>query len=111
LSEYILNYLLGVHKIRAAFSKINDRLPVHLRIPKATGHTGRHSFTSAGVNAGADVDVVALATKQKSSNALKRYVHREDSIKVLPALKIAKSVFDDVHGEISEVGEEKENEV
>ena len=55
--------------------------------------------------------MVALATKQKSSNALKRYVHREDSIKVLPALKIAKSVFDDVHGEISEVGEEKENEV
>ncbi len=103
LSEYILNYLLKVHKIRAAFSKINDRLPVRLRIPKATGHTGRHSFTSAGVNAGADVDVVALATKHKSSNALKRYVHREDSI--------AKSVFDDVHGEISEVEEEKENEV
>ncbi len=37
--------------------------------------------------------MVALATKHKSSNALKRYVHREDSIKVLPALKIAKSVF------------------
>lgn len=84
--------------IRNAFSKVNERLPVQMRLQKATGHTGRHTFTSAGVNAGADVNIVALASKHKSSESLKRYIHREDAITVQPALKIAKSVFDDVSG-------------
>jgi integrase len=88
--------------IRKAFTKVNERLPMHLRLQKPTGHTGRHTFTSAGINAGVDVNIVSLATKHKSSNALKRYAHPEDVIRVQPALKIARCVFDDFSGAESE---------
>lgn len=88
--------------IRKAFNKVNERLPVQFRVLKATGHTGRHTFTSAAVNAGTDVTVVSLASKHKSTNAIKRYIHREEDVKVQPALKIAKSVFEDDSEEVEE---------
>ena len=36
--------------IRKVFTKVNERLIPRLRVSKATGHTGRHSFTSAAEN-------------------------------------------------------------
>jgi integrase len=78
--------------IRGAFKRVNERLPPRLRAEKVTGHTGRHTFTSAGVNSGTDVTLVSLASKHKTTSALKRYIHRDESIRVEPALKIAKSV-------------------
>jgi integrase len=82
--------------IRKAFTKVNERLPPRLRVPKATRHIGRHSFTSAAVNAGMDVTIVSLTSKHKTTSALMRYIHRDDEIKVQPALKIAKSVFEEL---------------
>ena len=87
--------LVGINSVREAFRRVNDRLPHHLRINNPTGHSGRHSFASASISAGTDSTVVSLSTKHKTNAALKRYIHREDSTKIQPALKIARQVVAD----------------
>jgi hypothetical protein len=96
--------------IRKAFKNVNERLPTHLRVQKATGHTGRHTFTSAGVNAGTDVTVVSMASKHKTTSALKRYIHREPCLQVEPALKIAKSVLEDFENQNNDENSESDFE-
>ncbi len=100
--------MIGINPIRTAFKRINERLPERLRIDRATGHSGRHSFTSASINAGTDVNLVSLATKHKSSDALKKYMHLDDDKRVQPALNIAKSVFQEFENK-SNADEEEEN--
>lgn len=87
--------IVGLNQVRAAYKRINERLPSHCRIANPTGHTGRHSFTSACANAGVDVTTVALATKHKTSSAVRRYIHPTDELKVQPALKVARRLAED----------------
>lgn len=76
---------------RLCNASINRRLPGEFQSEKVTGHSGRHSFTSGGINAGVSDIVMGAATKHKSMESLKRYHHSSESSKVVPALKIAGS--------------------
>jgi hypothetical protein len=47
------------------------------------------------VNAGEDVTTVAMATKHKSTTAIRRYIHPGDDVKMQPALKVARKIAED----------------
>ena len=75
---------MDIDLIKEAFVRVNNRLPQALVISNPTGHTGRHSFVSAGINANVLAEVVAKASKHRCSSALKRYNHPNESQKIAP---------------------------
>jgi hypothetical protein len=80
---------LGINMIREAIPACNKRLPDNLKIAKATGQTGRHTFTSAGLNSGCSESIVALGSKHKSI-AIRGYLHASKESTVAPMMSMVR---------------------
>jgi hypothetical protein len=70
---------LGVNMFTKNFKLMNSLLPPELMVEKASGHSGRHTFTTAATEAGCDANLIAASTKHKDPKSLKSkficYVH------------------------------------
>jgi len=56
---------LGIHSIRELTRLVNERLPIHLQLTYATGHSGRVTLSSIAMNNNVGSVEVGAATKHK----------------------------------------------
>lgn len=72
---------------------LNDRLPEHLQLKRATGHSGRHTFASVSMNAesGGDAIATAVGTGHRDPKSLQSYVKPSAELKMKAARSIGKA--------------------
>lgn len=82
---------MGEHTMQGIANRMNDLLPEHLKIEKATGHSGRHTGTSIAVNSGVDSSVIAKVSHHKDPRALAIYQKQDEAVRLSTALAIGSS--------------------
>lgn len=88
----VLLFCVGVNKVRQAMKDLNARLPVHLQMTKATGHSGRHTFASVSMNAsGGDVFATSVGTGHRDPKSLQTYVKPSAELKMKAARSIGQA--------------------
>ncbi|KAJ1399365.1 hypothetical protein B484DRAFT_406332 [Ochromonadaceae sp. CCMP2298] len=112
---------LGINELGKMPEIVNQRLPEEMRTErKATGHSGRHTLVSNGVNSGVIPAVVAITSKYKGVDTLLGYVKPNNAVLLATSLGIGKAMARSIKGgarpfassvENSEAEEEEEAEV
>ena len=69
---------LGIHSIRELTRLVNERLPIHLQLTYATGHSGRVTLSSIAMNNNVGSVEVGAATKHKDPKSLLGYIRKDD---------------------------------
>jgi hypothetical protein len=70
---------LGINELRKIFTVVNARLPTECQLVKApSGHSGRRTYVSNTMNAGARASSVAASSKHKSMEVLNGYIDPDD---------------------------------
>jgi hypothetical protein len=70
---------LGINELRKIFADVNTRLSDTVRLEKApTGHSGRVSFISNCMNAGAGASAVGASSKHTNMEVLNGYIAPDD---------------------------------
>ncbi|KAJ1418842.1 hypothetical protein B484DRAFT_400346 [Ochromonadaceae sp. CCMP2298] len=84
----------GINELRRMLERVNLRLPEALRTTKPVkGHSGRHGLCTNAVNSGASFDSLALVSKHKQPQQLRRYVKKDSKAMCATALSIGGAVL------------------
>jgi len=102
-----------VNEVKKVAGRLNDRLPAHLQLKNATGHTGRRTFASVAMNSeGGDALATAIATGHRDPKSLMTYVTPSSGLKMKAARDVGKatSSSSSVKRKLSEIVAEDEEE-
>ena len=83
---------LGIHSIRDLTILVNARLPIHLQLTHASGHSGRVTLSSIAMNNKLGSVEVAAATKHKDPKSLLGYIRKDDGSLGAAALGVSNAV-------------------